>query len=69
MTVRVTEVVEDVPVIGDTLLDRSDTNTNGQIEKSEVIRAFQEYVSSSGQIDKSEIIEVFQKYIRDSANS
>ena len=69
VTVTVTDVVEDVPVIGGTLLDRSDTNTNGQIEKSEVIRAFQEYVSSSGQIDKSEIIEVFQKYIRDSANS
>ena len=71
VVVTVTDVDEGTttPVIGGTLLDRSDTNTNGQIEKSEVIRAFQEYVSSSGQIDKSEIIEVFQKYIRDSANS
>ena len=66
VTVTVTDVVEDVPVIGDTLLDRHIGN-DGTVSKTEVIAAFREYVTADGSIVKSEIIDVYRQYIRDNA--
>ena len=66
VTVTVTDVVEDVPVIGGTLLDRHIGNDR-TVSKTEVIAAFREYVTAAGSIDKSEIIDVYRQYIRDNA--
>ena len=66
-SVTITVTAEDEVVVepGETLLDRSDTDGDGEISKAEVIVAFREYVASDGQIDKAEIIAVFRKYIQD----
>ena len=74
VTVTVTNDTADdavTPTPGDTLLDRSDTDGDGEISKAEVITAFQEYIASASSaqpIAKSEIIAVFQKYIADHTN-
>ena len=62
VTVTVTDVDED----GTTGL-AGDTNNDGMIDKTEVIKAFRAYVD--GQIDKAQIIKTFRQYVADSAGS
>ena len=66
VTINVTDVDEEVVVQpGQTLLDRSDTDDDGEISKTEVVVAFREYIDSDGQIDKMEMIDVFRQYVED----
>ena len=63
VVVEVTDV--DDAVSGDTLLARYDTDTSGQIEKSEAIAAINDYLFGVGDdaISKDEVIEVINLYL------
>ena len=66
VTVRVTDVVEDVPVIGDdTLLGKFDANTNGQIDKSEVVDAIIAFVTpgASNKPSKEDIVDLIVHFV------
>ena len=66
VTITVTDVDDEVVVEpGQTLLDRSDTDDDGEISKTEVVVAFREYIGSGGQVAKSEMIDVFRQYVED----
>ena len=64
VTVRVTDVVEDVPVTDDTLLERYDTDNNG-LDKSEVLKAINDYLFGVGDaaISKTEVLELINSYL------
>ncbi len=66
VTVRVTDVVEDVPVIGDdTLLGKFDDNENGQIDKSEVVDAIIAFVTpgASDKPSKEDIVDLIVHFV------
>ena len=66
VTVMVTDVVEDTtPVTGGTLLERYDDDDSGDIDKSEVIMAINDYLFGVGDaaISKADAIEVISLYI------
>ena len=51
--------------LGDSLIDRYDTNNNGMIEKNEVIKAINDYLFGAGDeaISKAEVIELINLYL------
>ena len=63
VTVTVTDVDEMVP--GDALVDRYDANSNGTIDKVEVITAINDYLFSEGDeaISKPEVIRLINLYL------
>ena len=66
VTVRVNDVVEDVPVIGDdTLLGKFDDNENGQIDKSEVVDAIIAFVTpgASDKPSKEDIVDLIVHFV------
>ena len=66
VTVTVTDVDEmDEMVTGDALVDRYDANSNGTIDKGEVITAINDYLFSEGDetISKPEVIRLINLYI------
>ena len=66
VTVMVTDVVEDTtPVTDGILLDRYDDDESGDIDKSEVIMAINDYLFGVGDaaISKADAIEVISLYI------
>ena len=64
VTVTVTNVVEDTtPVTGGTLLERFDTDVNGEIDKSEVIMAINDFLDDIGGATKKDVIDVINLYL------
>ena len=64
VTVRVTEVVEDVPVVGGTLLDTYDADDSGKIERGEVITAINDYLDAgAGAPSRADVITVINLYL------
>ena len=70
VVVTVTDVVEETPIIGGTLLERFDTDVNGvsgEIDKSEVIMAINDYLNKIEGVTKKDVIDVINLYL-DTAN-
>ena len=67
VTVTVTDVVEETtPVTGGTLLERFDTDVDGvsgEIDKSEVIMAINDYLDDIGGATKKDVIDVINLYL------
>ena len=63
VTVTVTDV--DEATVGDTLVDRYDTNNNGTIEKSEVLKAINDYLFGEGDeaISKTDVLKLINIYL------
>ena len=67
VVVTVTDVVEETPIIGGTLLERFDTDVNGEIDKSEVIMAINDYLDEIEGVTKKDVLDVINLYL-DTAN-
>ena len=67
VVVTVTNVDDDEPVIGESLLDRYDADDNGTIEKEEARAAVTDYFT--GAIDKEEAREVIKLYFASGSSS
>ena len=63
VVVTVTDVVEETPIIGGTLLERFDTDVNGEIDKSEVIMAINDYLDDIGGVTKKDVLDVINLYL------
>ena len=67
VVVTVTDVEDDAPVIVDgTLLERFDTDpdgVSGEIDKSEVIMAINDYLDDIGGVTKKDVIDVINLYL------
>ena len=67
VVVTVTDVEDTTtPVIGGTLLDRFDTDpdgVSGEIDKSEVIMAINDYLDDIGGVTKKDVIDVINLYL------
>ena len=62
VTVRVTDVEEQGT--GDALVDRYDANTNGEIEKGEVISAINDYLDAGTNAPtKADVIRLINLYL------
>jgi PKD repeat protein len=61
VTITVTDVDEEIVGLP------GDTNSDGMIDKSEVIAAYRAYVADP--TDKREIIAIYRQYVQDSASS
>ena len=58
VTIMVTDVDEDVPVIGGTLLDRYDDDDSGKIERGEVLDAIVDFFDPTNSITREEVLDV-----------
>ena len=70
VVVTVADVVEETPIIGGTLLERFDTDVDGvsgEIDKSEVIMAINDYFDEIGGVTKKDVLDVINLYL-DTAN-
>ena len=58
-------VASAITTLGDSLIDRYDTNNNGMIEKNEVIKAINDYLFGAGDeaISKTEVIRLINLYL------
>ena len=66
VVVTVTDVVEETPIIGGTLLERFDTDVDGvsgEIDKSEVIMAINDYFDEIGGVTKKDVLDVINLYL------
>ena len=63
VVVTVTDVVEETPIIGGTLLERFDTDVNGEIDKSEVIMAINDYFDEIEGVTKKDVLDVINLYL------
>ena len=66
VVVTVTDVEEETPVTGGTLLERFDTDVDGvsgEIDKSEVIMAINDYFDEIGGVTKKDVLDVINLYL------